>query len=74
MLLHSIAVNAIAPIVKTLEPMYEEMEDKTTQGAKDLKTMIDSGIALVVKMWARFHNYVLRSKAAPVLTAFLTDT
>ena len=54
--------------------MYEAMEDKTTQGAQDLKTMIDSGIALVVMMWARFHHYALKSKAAPVLTAFLTDT
>ena len=52
---------------------YEALEDKTTQDAKDLKVMIDNGISLVVKMWKRFHNYVIMSKAAPVLTAFLKD-
>ena len=53
--------------------MYEAIEDKTTKDAKDLKTMIDNGIELIVKMWKRFHNYVIMSKAAPVLTGFLTE-
>ena len=71
--MRSIAVNALGPIVNILEPMYEAIEDKTTKDAKDLKTMIDNGIELIVKMWKRFHNYVIMSKAAPVLTGFLTE-
>ncbi len=71
--MRSIAVNALGPIVNILEPMYEAIEDKTTKDAKDLKTMIDNGIELIVKMWKRFHNYVIMSKAAPVLTDFLTE-
>ena len=66
-------MNALGPIVNILEPMYEAIEDKTTKDAKDLKTMIDNGIELIVKMWKRFHNYVIMSKAAPVLTGFLTE-
>jgi hypothetical protein len=69
----SIVVNALGPVVNVLEPMYEAMEDKTTQHAKDLKTMIDGAIQLCIKMWSRFHNFVLTYKAAPVLTAFLSE-
>ena len=65
----------------SLSLRYEALEDKATKDAKDMKVifdkymkvMIDKGISLIVTMWKRLHNYVIMSKAAPVLTAFFKD-